>query len=170
VHSLVHVYHRAISWWFRKCLQVPYMVLFTSKPCHYDLTLFCVPTMFDLWKRRSSPITSMMHSTKSSHDETRHKQSCEKLPNSIRCYVSHRRKENLHGRPRSFPSFNCPDILFSRCCRPRPTDGHWQATREPGGLEPLSVDPADCTHPEVEVRWACHLTYTWSGRCLMCFS
>jgi hypothetical protein len=57
-----------------------------------------------------------------------------------------------------------------KCCRPKPTDGRWQATREPGGPEPLSVGPATHTRPEVEVHWACHLTYTWSGRCLMCFS
>jgi hypothetical protein len=58
----------------------------------------------------------------------------------------------------------------SQCCQPKPTDGRRQATREPGGPEPLSVSPAARTHPEVHVRWACHLTYTWSGRCLMCFS
>jgi hypothetical protein len=46
------------------------------------------------------------------------------------------------------------------CCRPKPPDGRRQATREPGGPEPLSVDPAVCTCPEVGVRWACHLTYT----------
>jgi hypothetical protein len=56
------------------------------------------------------------------------------------------------------------------CCRPKPTDGCRHATREPRGLEPLSVGPAARTCPEVEVRWACHLTYTWSGMCLMCFS
>jgi hypothetical protein len=56
------------------------------------------------------------------------------------------------------------------CCRPKPTDGRRQATREPGGLEPLSVSPAARMSPEVEVRWACHLTYTRSGRFLMCFS
>jgi hypothetical protein len=56
------------------------------------------------------------------------------------------------------------------CCRPKSTDGRRQATREPGGPKPLSVGPAAHTRPEVEVRWACHLTYTWSGRCLMCFS
>jgi hypothetical protein len=54
--------------------------------------------------------------------------------------------------------------------RSKPTDGRRQATREPGGPEPLSVGPAARMRPEVEVRWACHLTYTWSGRCLMCFS
>jgi hypothetical protein len=47
------------------------------------------------------------------------------------------------------------------CCRPKPTDGHRQATREPGGPEPLSVGPTARTCPEVEVHWACHLTYTW---------
>jgi hypothetical protein len=56
------------------------------------------------------------------------------------------------------------------CCRPKPTDGCRQATREPGGSEPLLVGPVAHTRPEVEVHWACHLTYTWSGRCLMCFS
>jgi hypothetical protein len=56
------------------------------------------------------------------------------------------------------------------CCQPKPTDGCRQATRELGGPEPLSVGPAARTRLEVEVRWACHLTYTWSGRCLMCFS
>jgi hypothetical protein len=56
------------------------------------------------------------------------------------------------------------------CCWPKPTDECRRATREPGGLEPLSVGPAAHTHPEVEVCWACHLTYTWSERCLMCFS
>jgi hypothetical protein len=56
------------------------------------------------------------------------------------------------------------------CCRPKPIDGRRQATRELGGPEPLSGGPAARTHPEVEVRWACHLTYTRSGRCLMCFS
>jgi hypothetical protein len=48
------------------------------------------------------------------------------------------------------------------CCQPKPTDGHRQATREPGGPEPLSANPAVRTCPEVEVHWACHLTYTWS--------
>jgi hypothetical protein len=56
------------------------------------------------------------------------------------------------------------------CCWPRPTDGRWQTTREPRGLEPLSVGPATRTWPDVEIHWECHLTYTWSGRCLMCFS
>jgi hypothetical protein len=56
------------------------------------------------------------------------------------------------------------------CCRPKPTDGRRHATREPGGPEPLSVSPAAHTRPEVEVCWVCHLTYTWSGRCLMCVS
>jgi hypothetical protein len=56
------------------------------------------------------------------------------------------------------------------CCRPKPTDGRRQATREPGGPEPLSAGSVAHTRPEIEVRWACHLTYTWSGRCLMCFS
>jgi hypothetical protein len=60
--------------------------------------------------------------------------------------------------------------IMGRRCRPKPTDGHRQATREPGGPEPLSVGLVARTRPEVEVRWACHLTYTWSGRCLMCFS
>jgi hypothetical protein len=46
------------------------------------------------------------------------------------------------------------------CCRLKPPDGHRQATREPGGLEPLSVGPAAHTRPEVGVCWACHLTYT----------
>jgi hypothetical protein len=45
-------------------------------------------------------------------------------------------------------------------CRPKPPDGRRQATREPGGPEPLSVSPAARTRPEVGVRWACHLTYT----------
>jgi hypothetical protein len=56
------------------------------------------------------------------------------------------------------------------CCRPKCTDRCRQATREPGGPEPLSVSPGAHTRLEVEVRWACHLTYTWLGRCLMCFS
>jgi hypothetical protein len=56
------------------------------------------------------------------------------------------------------------------CCRPKPTDGRRQATREPGGPKPLSVGPTTHTRPEVDVRWACHLTYTWSERYLMCFS
>jgi hypothetical protein len=56
------------------------------------------------------------------------------------------------------------------CCRPKPTDGHRQATREPRGPEPLSVGPAARTRPEAEVHWAYHLTYTWSERCLICFS
>jgi hypothetical protein len=46
------------------------------------------------------------------------------------------------------------------CCRPKPTDRRRQATRESGGPEPLSIDPATRTRPEVEVRWVCHLTYT----------
>jgi hypothetical protein len=46
------------------------------------------------------------------------------------------------------------------CCRPKPTDGHRQATRELGGPEPLSVRPASRMCPNDEVRWACHLTYT----------
>jgi hypothetical protein len=56
------------------------------------------------------------------------------------------------------------------CYWPKPTNGRRQATREPGGPEPLSVGPAARTCPEVEVHWVCHLTYTWSRRCLMCFS
>jgi hypothetical protein len=56
------------------------------------------------------------------------------------------------------------------CCRPKPTDWCRQATREQGGSEPLSVGPVARTRPKVEVRWVCHLTYTWLGRCLMCFS
>jgi hypothetical protein len=56
------------------------------------------------------------------------------------------------------------------CCRPKPTDECRQATRESGGPEPLSVRPAARTCPEVEVCWAYHQTYTWSGRCLMCFN
>jgi hypothetical protein len=46
------------------------------------------------------------------------------------------------------------------CCRPKPTDGHWQATREPGVPEPLSVGSTARTWPDVEICWACHLTYT----------
>jgi hypothetical protein len=46
------------------------------------------------------------------------------------------------------------------CCRPKPPDGSRQETREPGGPESLSVGPAARTRPEVEVHWACHLTYT----------
>jgi hypothetical protein len=46
------------------------------------------------------------------------------------------------------------------CCRPRSTDGRWHATREPGGPEPLSIGLATRTRPDVEIRWACHLTYT----------
>jgi hypothetical protein len=64
----------------------------------------------------------------------------------------------------------CPIGRARMCCRPKPTDGCRQATRELGGPEPLSVGPAAHTRPEVEVRWVCHLIYTWSGRCLMCFS
>jgi hypothetical protein len=60
--------------------------------------------------------------------------------------------------------------LCRMCCQPKPTNGRRQATQEPGGPEPLSVGPAARTCPEVEVRWACHLTYTWLGRYLMCFS
>jgi hypothetical protein len=63
-----------------------------------------------------------------------------------------------------------PTVCARMCCQPKPTNGHQQATREPGGPEPLSVSPAAHIRPEVEVRWACHLTYTWSGRCLICFS
>jgi hypothetical protein len=54
----------------------------------------------------------------------------------------------------------CPTGRARMCCRPKPPDGHQQATRESGGLEPLSVGPAARTRPEVGVRWACHLTYT----------
>jgi hypothetical protein len=64
----------------------------------------------------------------------------------------------------------CPTRRARMCCRSKPTDGRRQATQEPGGPEPLSVGPAARTRPTVGVRWACHLTYTWSGRCLMCFS
>jgi hypothetical protein len=46
------------------------------------------------------------------------------------------------------------------CCQLKPTDGCRQATREPGGPELLSIGPAARTRLEVEVRWACHLTYT----------
>jgi hypothetical protein len=46
------------------------------------------------------------------------------------------------------------------CCRPKPPDRCRQATREPRGPEPLSVGPIAHTHPEVGVRYACHLTYT----------
>jgi hypothetical protein len=46
------------------------------------------------------------------------------------------------------------------CYRPKPPDGCRQATREPGGLEPLSVGPVAHTRSEVGVCWACHLTYT----------
>jgi hypothetical protein len=56
------------------------------------------------------------------------------------------------------------------CCWPKPPNGRRQATRESGGPEPLFVSPAAHTCPEVGVRWACHLTYTWSGRCSMCFN
>jgi hypothetical protein len=52
----------------------------------------------------------------------------------------------------------CPTGRARMCCRPKPTNGRRQATREPGGPEPLSVGPAARTRPEVEVRWACHLT------------
>jgi hypothetical protein len=64
----------------------------------------------------------------------------------------------------------CPTGRARMCCQPKLTDERRQATREPGGPEPLSVSPAARTRPEVEVCWACHLTYTWTGRCLMCFS
>jgi hypothetical protein len=69
-------------------------------------------------------------------------------------------------------SFEHPILLRSvgSCCRSRPTDGRWQATWEPGGLKPLSIGPAASTRPKIEVCWACHLPYTWSGRCLMYFS
>jgi hypothetical protein len=53
-----------------------------------------------------------------------------------------------------------PTRCARMCCQPKPPDEHRQATREPGGSEPLSVGPAARTRPEVEVRWACHLTYT----------
>jgi hypothetical protein len=56
------------------------------------------------------------------------------------------------------------------CCQPKPTDSHRHATREPGCPEPISISPAAHTCPEVEVHWVRHLTYAWSGRCLMCFS
>jgi hypothetical protein len=56
------------------------------------------------------------------------------------------------------------------CCRPKPTDGRRRATRESGGPEPLSIGPVAHTRHEVKICWTCHLTYTWSGRCLMCFS
>jgi hypothetical protein len=56
------------------------------------------------------------------------------------------------------------------CCRPKPTDGCQRAIQEPGGSDPLSVSPTARMCPEVEDRSACHLTYTWSGWCLMCFS
>jgi hypothetical protein len=46
------------------------------------------------------------------------------------------------------------------CWRPKPPDGRQQATREPGGPEPLSVGPTARTRLEVGVHWACHLTYT----------
>jgi hypothetical protein len=46
------------------------------------------------------------------------------------------------------------------CCQPKPPDGRRQATREPGGPEPLSVGPTALTRPEVGIHWACHLTYT----------
>jgi hypothetical protein len=55
------------------------------------------------------------------------------------------------------------------CCRSKPTGGRRQATREPGGPEPRSVSPATSTRPNGEIRRACHLTYTWLGRCSMCF-
>jgi hypothetical protein len=51
-------------------------------------------------------------------------------------------------------------ILETSYCRPKPTDGCRQATRAPGGPNPLSVGPAARTCPEIEIRWACHLTYT----------
>jgi hypothetical protein len=53
-----------------------------------------------------------------------------------------------------------PTERVRMCCRSKPPDGHQQATRDPGGPEPLSVGPAACTRPEVGVRWVCHLTYT----------
>jgi hypothetical protein len=46
------------------------------------------------------------------------------------------------------------------CCQPKPPDGRRQATREPGGPEPLSIGPTALMRPEVGIRWACHLTYT----------
>jgi hypothetical protein len=63
-----------------------------------------------------------------------------------------------------------PTRCARMCCRLKPTDERQQATREPGGPEPLSVGPAAHMRHEVKVCWACHLTYTWSGRCLICFS
>jgi hypothetical protein len=39
------------------------------------------------------------------------------------------------------------------CCGQNPTDGRRQATRELGGLEPLSVSPVARTRLEVEVHW-----------------
>jgi hypothetical protein len=53
-----------------------------------------------------------------------------------------------------------PNGCARMCCQPKPLDGRRQATRDPGGPEPLSVSPAARTRPEVGVRWACHLTYT----------
>jgi hypothetical protein len=55
--------------------------------------------------------------------------------------------EGLTGRARMY-------------CRPKPPDGCRQATREPGGPEPLSIISAARTCPEVGVHWARHLTYT----------
>jgi hypothetical protein len=76
------------------------------------------------------------------------------------------------GSSHSFINVKMLPLLsgVSNCCQPKPTNGCRQATRESGGPEPLSVGPVAHTRPEVEVRWACHLTYTWLGRYLMCFS
>jgi hypothetical protein len=51
-------------------------------------------------------------------------------------------------------------MKFSGVLGLNPPNGRRQATREPGGLEPLSVGPTARTRPEVGVRWVCHLTYT----------
>jgi hypothetical protein len=78
------------------------------------------------------------------------------------------KQQSGSNRLSSFISVMIPSQLA--CCQSKPIVGCRQVTREPGGPEPLSVGPVAHTHPDVEVHWACHLTYTWSERCLMCFS
>jgi hypothetical protein len=75
----------------------------------------------------------------------------------------------LESEPLTLPHYVI-GVFTPMSCWPKLTDGRRQATREPGGPEPLSVGPAARTRPEVEVHWTCHLTYTWLGRCLMCFN
>jgi hypothetical protein len=85
----------------------------------------------------------------------------------------HKKTQNtLCRRQREKKAFDCMKLIYifvqnpelvvsiATCGRPKPPNGRRQATREPGGPEPLSIGPAGCTHPEVRVRWTCHLPYT----------